>query len=201
MKNTIPLLFLGLALGCAPAQQETASADSTVLAPDTTTTSDEVDTSINEDAALQDADPGNVFVIEGGYNYISDPFEFSLDSATLQEMLGEDAVITSQSFPGGEDELGTYGAYSYYELAATGVKMSFYSYSGKHFADVDTSSVKFRNGVVVGMSKDEFIKAMSLPEEALEKDLFKIFDDYGQMSFTFVDNKLINVYVSYEEGD
>ena len=205
-------MIIGVAFGCAPAQTETASHDSTTVTTNSVAISDNEDV---EDASMYDADPGEVQDTSGevgvltGDEYeilhqsglVSDPFDFSLDSAYLQEVLGEDAIITSSITPPGEDEEGTYDGYSFYEVSAGKTQMSFYSYSGKHYADIYTPALSVANGVAVGMTKQDFVDKMGLGEDAIKARKFTINDDYGSMSFFFADDKLTNIYVSYEEGD
>jgi hypothetical protein len=191
MKILIPTAIILIMIGCTPVQKEEAIAqDSVATLP--------VDTLSTPATAAEKV--GNEYIIQDGYSYIVDPFAFSLDSAAIKEILGEDAIITVVETPGGEDEDGTYSAYSYYEVTSPDAKMSFYSYSGKHYADVTTSKIPFRNGVAVGMLKSDFITAMNLPKEASKANTFTINDDYGSMSFDFDEEKLSRIYVNYEEG-
>jgi len=207
MKKILCAIIIGTACACAPAQKETASNDTTAVELDTTFAGDEA----VEDTEMYDADPGEVkadgrwngdeYEIFNTEDYIVHPFNFSLDSATVQELLGEEAVITSRTTPAGEDDMGTYQGYTFYEVKAGETEMSFYSYSGKHYADVYTPKLVFSDGVVVGMTKAKFIETMGLAEDTSEAKKFTINDDYGQMMFIFDGDRLANIYVSYEEGD
>ena len=212
MKKILCAMIIGATYACAPTQSETTSNDTTAVELDTATIADnepaEGDEPV-EDAEMYDADPGEVngrwngdeYEIFNTGGYITNPFSFTLDSATVQQLLGEEAVITSRSTPAGQDDMGAYDGYTFYEVKAGKTEMSFYSYSGKHYADVYTPKLEFNNGVVVGMTKAKFIEAMGLSQDTMEAKKFTINDDYGQMMFIFDGDLLANVYVSYEEGD
>ncbi|MEJ0030724.1 MAG: hypothetical protein WDO15_10300 [Bacteroidota bacterium] len=207
MKIFVPGLLIIVAIACTPAQTETTTADSTAAG----FTADGTQV-IEADSAERfftsernDTTSGSMvngeYVLANQYSYISDPFDFSLDSATVAELLGPDVEITSQYSPGGKDDEGSWSEYTFYEVKAGVNKMSFYTYSGKHYADVYTSALRFRNGVIVGMTKADFLSAMSIDDQvARDADTFTINDDYGSMSFYFTSDTLKNVYVNYEEG-
>jgi hypothetical protein len=211
MNKIFYVIAIGVAYGCAPSQTETTSADSTNVTADSVALVADNDDEIIEDAGMYDADPGEVVaagVLNGDQydmtdqiGFVSDPFAFYLDSATVQELLGEEAVFTSHYTPAGEDEMGPYPGYSFYEVDAGETAMSFYSYSGKHSAKIYTPKLELKYGIKVGMTRADFLAALELPEEAAQATTFTFNDDYGWMGFYFVEDTLRNIRVNYEEGD
>jgi hypothetical protein len=207
--------MIGALYACAPAQRETASTDTTAVESDTVAIADnaENNSEVIEDADMYDADPGEVSETEDGrlvgdtyemfgQSYlIQNPFSFSLDSTSLMNLLGEDTEITSQSTPAGEDELGPYDGYTYYTVRSGETELNFYTYSGKHYGDIYTPLLEITYGIKVGMTKEEFLGSFSFPDEAKKATRYTINDDYGTMSFFFEDEKLVRIYVNYEEGD
>jgi hypothetical protein len=200
MKIFSPCLLIIVATACTTGQKETTSD------ADSTTQVIEADSAERFFASERnDTTSGSMingeYVLANQYSYISDPFDFSLDSATVAKLLGPDVEFTSHYSPAGEDEEGSWSEYTFYEVQAGDDKMSFYTYSGKHYADINTPAVPFKNGVKVGMTKTDFLLAMGIDDQiARDADTFTINDDYGSMSFYFSSDTLRNVYVSYEEG-
>lgn len=205
-----PLLVLAVAFiaACSSPKSETA-VDSTNVAPDTVSLQASVETGTSEETSSSESqseeavetgrlnDSGE-YMIANQPSYITDPFAFALDSATIMDLLGEETTIESTQAPGGDD----YEAYSFYRVKNGKTSLSFYSYSGKHFADIDTPLLPMRYDIVIGMAKAEFLEKMDLSgADAEGADVFTIDDDYGSLSFYFGEGKLVRVYVSYEEGD
>lgn len=214
MKILLAVICAASLCACSPTTTESASTADTTVAELDTTTFAETDDAPPEDASMYDADPGDKAPTGklDGDNYsifaqssmvsVSSPFDFSLDSASLMDLLGEETRIEATIAPPGEDEMGPYDGYTYYELKSGKTTLTFYSYSGKHTADIYTDKLTVGGGIAVGMSLDEFIEKMFLDEEAKNARSFTINDDYGSMSFYFdTEDKLININVYYEEGD
>jgi hypothetical protein len=139
-----------------------------------------------------------VYTISNEYSFVSSPYDFDLNSATIESMLGAQAKTSVEEVEGGDD----YDAYSISTVTFKDSKISFYSYPGKHSADIYTDLLPFKNGIKVGMTKQEFMKAMAIGgEDALKATVYELTDDYGYVKFSFRDDKLHNIYVTYEEGD
>src|ERR1041385_1835078 len=158
MRTFLSLILLSIAFGCSPSQKESGSVDSTSVA--------EGDSSeVFFASEANDTTAGHMvndeYVLENQFRYISSPFDFNLDSATVMELLGPGTLITSQYTPPGEDQYGgAYEGFYYYDVMAGDTKLSFYSYSGKHHADINTPSLPLKNGVKIGMTKTDFLIAM-----------------------------------------
>lgn len=213
--NRIVIILIAMCVwACSPSATETtATTDSTTVTIDSTTLVASLDDEpVEEDASMYDADPGDTaprgqldgqkYEIYNQSYLVSNPFDTGLDSAALMDLLGEEAVITSTITEGGQDEMGPYDGYTFYELKYDKTEMSFYSYSGKHNADIYTNKITVANGIAVGMKLEDFIAQMELPEEARQATSFIINDDYGFMGFYFDhDGNLTSISVHYEEGD
>jgi hypothetical protein len=184
---------------CTPAQKEEASTDSTAAVE---ADSSEVFFASEQNDTTAGTVIGDEYVIKNQDGYISSPFDFNLDSATVLGLLGEETVIKSRYTPAGEDQVGSYEAYTFYEVEAGDTKMNFYDYGSKHYADIYTPALGLKNNIKVGMSKDDFLVAMSIDDQrAHDLNIFSINDFYGDMSFYFENDVLIRVRVDYEEGD
>jgi len=179
MKIIIPTLIIATMIGCSPVQKEESSQDTTALPVDSTSVVDDL---------------GEEYVIEDGISYLTDPFDFSLDSASVQKLLGTAASFSVTKTPADEDQ--EIEAGSLYEVTAPGVKLTFATNSSKYHAEISTAKVPFKNGIVVGMSKNDFIKAMDLPADASKANAFGIYGDHGSMSFEFQKEKLSHIYVT-----
>jgi len=193
---------------CSTPKAETGSSADSLVA-----TADSTDSELQyvDDAPPDEATPDGSDTPNGGdgeyrienqnAGLIIDPFRFTLDSATVMEMLGEEATITSIHTEGGVDAEGeTYRSYAYYEVTFGSSNLRFFDYSGKHFANIYTPLIPVGDSIVVGISKELFIEKMDLEENAMASDVFTIVDDYGSMSFTFREGKLFYIYLYYEEG-
>jgi hypothetical protein len=210
MNRMLTTLMVVLIIACACSSPKSESVvDSTgvaadAVAPDTVA----LEASASALPIEADAEVGSgglnsdgEYVITSEQSYIYAPFAFLLDSAAIMEILGEDATIEANYTPSAEDDEGRYEAYTFYRVKYGETSMSFYSYSGKHFADIKTPLLPMKYEIVVGMEKGVFLEKMSLSgEEAENADVFTINDDYGSMSFYFSEGKMTRVYVSYEEG-
>lgn len=208
-----PLLaaaFVVVIASCSTQNTETASsADSTAAPQDTVFLSaaptdgrvDETGDSPDQSDST-DVVEGGEFILTNQYSYISSPFGFSLDSASLVEILGEGVEITSVYTEGGEyEEGGSYPGYTYYEATFENNEVKFFDYSGKHWATIYTPLLPLKNDIKVGDTKESFIEKMEITNpNAIKADTFTINDDYGWMSFYFTDGVLTSVSVSYEEG-
>jgi hypothetical protein len=199
--NRLKIAFLTVVVtACTQPQKDTVPSDSTVVAE---LDSSEVFFSSEKNDTTTGHLVGTEYFIQSQQSYVSDPFDFTLDSSVVAQLLGPDVVITSRYTPGGEDEEGSYSDYTFYEVTAGDTRMSFYDYSGKHYADISTDALPLKNGIKVGMTKENFLFAMGIDDQnAHTADTFTINDDYGSiMSFYFVGDVLSNVIVNYEEGD
>jgi len=191
-------------VACSPPQSD-SKIDSTAS---TTTTPDATKLLSQRTSAPSPQDTISNYVITNQPDYISNPFEFSLDSLSLVNLLGPEVEIESVTTPAGEDELGPYPSFTHYDVSytdSTGTsKLAFYDYGGKHFGDISTPKLVCRNGIAVGMDKSAFLAAMDLSGNSMAQlaSTYTLNDDYGFMSFYFGDDgKLFGIYVSYEEGD
>jgi len=185
MKIIIPALIILTLIGCSPVQQET-SQDSTALPVDSTT-ADNIQSTESDDL-------GEEYVIEDGFSYLQDPLDFTLDSASVQKLLGAGTTISVTRTPADEEE--ETEADSFYEVTAPGATLSFHSPSSKYSMDIATPKVPFKNGVVIGMTKSDFIKAMNLSADASKANAFGIYGDHGSMSFEFANEKLDHIYIT-----
>jgi hypothetical protein len=196
---------------CTPSPQ---SATSTVSdsSGHTTDTQANIDTMtsriiVNQEEVLNDSltsgqlteeDGELVFEITDRTGFISDPFAFSLDAEEIKQLLGSEANSTIEKFEASQD----HDAYTVSTITFGNSKINFHSFSGKHSADIYTSLLPLKNNVIIGMSKEAFVKAFSLnDEEALQVNKFNIVDSYGSMEFLFSADTLSRVKIYYEEGD
>jgi hypothetical protein len=201
MNSQLYLLTLLACLACNTSKKEVViKSDSTDVVKDSAkavvvTTEEQV---VVRSGELKEEKGEFVYTIANDYSFVSSPYDFDLSATTIESMLGPEAKTSVEEFEGGED----YDAYSITTITFKDSKISFYSFAGKHFADIYTDLLPFRNGIKVGMTKQDFIKAMALEgEDALKATTYEMLDDYGSMKFSFRDDKLYNIYVSYEEGD
>jgi hypothetical protein len=132
------------------------------------------------------------------YSFLSDPYGFPLDASTIENLLGEKAETKVQEFEGGED----YSAYTYSTITFEDSEISFYSYSGKHSSTIRTPLLPLKNEVMIGMKKEDFLTAMSYDDvNTSEANVFRLFNDYGSMNFSFQADTLYLIHAYYEEGD
>lgn len=214
MKALYCLSIAWVAFACAPATRETQAIDSAAVELDTVYLDSagmsqeeleesshdegvaELDTNISTGTLSDDGE--YTMTLQG--SYVVDPFGFSLDTATIRELL-PNAVIKYTETPAGKDDEGEWTAYTYYEIESGKNKLSFYSYTGKHYAVIYTPVLVMKHEVVVGMTKADFIDKMTLTgDDPWKANVFTINDDYGSTSFYFEGDTLEHIYVSYEEG-
>ena len=139
-----------------------------------------------------------VFMSGNQYSFIYSPYDFTLDSASVVTLLGENVVAKVEHVEGGED----YQPYSYFNISQGDTEISFYDYPGKHFCTVTTSRLPLKRGIVIGMKKESFLKAMEFAStNAKRADHYKLYDDYGYMDFKFQADTLAQFSAQYEEGD
>jgi hypothetical protein len=204
MKLVNVFVVATLAAACAPDTKDQPIAnDTTTVVADTITTPVIPTATVAEEPVLL----GGVTTIKGEdtimevsnqWSFISDPYDFSLDVATIQSLLGEEARSKEDNYEGGED----YGPYSYYTINYEDSEISFYSYPGKHFSTITTALLPLKRGIKIGMSKSDFLTAMNFAGESTNHvTLFRLFDDYGSMDFRFRADTLNLISASYEEGD
>lgn len=194
-------------------QEKASTSDSTIVADSTVATMVMSTPIVEEENAIQPARVQRgiaedsveiVFEIPNQWSFISDPYDFELDTETILNLLGEEARLTETKFEAGEDEYGgNYDAYSYYTIEGPGAEISFYSYPGNHNATITTPVLPLKNNVSIGMSKTDFINAMSIiSEDSLSTvTKFTLHDDYGYMYLLFRADTLNKIHVYYEEGD
>lgn len=145
-----------------------------------------------------------VFEIANQWSFISNPYDFELDTETVLNLLGEEARLKQENYEAGDDDyFGQYDAYSYYTIEGPGAEISFYSYPGKHYSTITTPVLPLKNNVRIGMSKINFINAMSIISEDRLSTVtkFTLHDDYGYMFFLFRADSLNKIHIYYEEGD
>jgi hypothetical protein len=206
----LPAAALMISAACSTSQTETTANDSTALQLDTTelqfqNNDDTTDAPAPEsvDGSLQGSlDENGAYVIEGTYGYVSDPFGFSLDVESLQEILGEKMFVKRTDTEGGEDEDGQrYEGYTYYEVSYGETELSFYSYTGKHHASIVTPLLVMKNDIRIGTRRADFLENMSINDSsALGAKSFLLNDDYGSLRFTFEADTVSLIRVFYEEG-
>lgn len=204
------LLIVGFSccLACETKKNESTTSDSTVVlstdtvildnnqTPGITPTANYEPTSTEGDY-LMDEKGETVYVSPNQYSFISDPYDFSLDASTIENMLGEGAEKEVEEFEGGED----YGPYKYTTITYQTTSIGFYNFDGKHFSTIDTPLLPLKNGIKIGMKKEDFITAMGFDVNASQATLYRLVDDYGHMDFTFRMDTLSLIYAHYEEGD
>jgi hypothetical protein len=197
MKLLNILIVATLAAACTPGSKDQAIADSTAVVADTIATPviaaativEEPITMLAGELTIKGED--TIMDVSNQWSFISDPYDFSLDVATIQGLLGDEAKSKEENYEGGED----YDPYSYYTINYKDSEISFYSYPGKHFSTM-------KRGIKIGMSKNEFLTAMNFAgDSASHVTLFRLFDDYGSMDFRFRADTLNLISASYEEGD
>jgi hypothetical protein len=155
-------------------------------------------TSDAADIQIVDEEGERVGILPSDYEFLSDPYDFYLGAESITQMLGPGAKLKTEEFEGGED----YEAYSYSTVTFINSEISFYSYPGKHFSDIYTSSLPLKKGIIIGMMKDEFLKAWNIADENASKaTVFRLEDEYGMMKFTFRADTLYNIHANYEQGD
>lgn len=127
---------------------------------------------------------------------LPDIFAFSIcrEQDELRSILGLDAIFKVEAFEGGED----YEPYSVCRLTYGETQCMEYSYSGMHEAYIDTPLLPLKHNIKVGMTKKEFLEKMQLKDVAANE--FELTDDYGSVSFVFVDNVLMRIIFYYEYG-
>jgi hypothetical protein len=208
MKPFLVAIGLTLCIACNERQKTevTSDQDTTVVLDDTvvqeinptpTASTTSMD-SVADDSELLEEKGKFVYVSRNEFSYISDPYDFSLNSTAIEDLLGEEARTKVQEFEAGED----YSAYTYTTIIYRDTEISFYDYSGKHTANITTPQLPLKNGIVIGMKKVDFLNAMGyIGANASKAAVYRLLDDYGQMEFSFRADTLYNVYVHYEEGD
>ena len=129
---------------------------------------------------------------------VTNPYNFELDVAKLKSILGPATVVEAEDVASTND----YPGYTMYTVTATNAELKFGKNTDSHFAEIRTRALPLKNGIVVGMPKSSFIQKMSIESpEALKATLYKLYDDYGYMSFYFKADTLNLIRISYEEGD
>ena len=187
MKKIISVCLLVL-LGCGgrTAAVENTTADSTL-----SQTPDSVS------IPVATAVPSTSYEIPNESNFISEPYDFPLIEDSLKVRLGPGAAAEVKEFEGGAD----FGAYFITTVKGGESNVSFYSFSGKHSANIYTPQLPLKRGIVVGMQRADFLKVFGIDENATATTQFTISDTYGSILFTFSGEVLYNIDVFYEEGD
>jgi hypothetical protein len=128
---------------------------------------------------------------------IPDIFAFSVNSEkeNFVNLLGKTAKYREENFPGGED----FEPYTVSYLTFGETELMEYSYGGMHSAYIDTPLLSLKEGIKVGMTKDEFLQKFKLP--ALSENIFVIRDEYGSVTFNFLKGTLKSISFYYEYGD
>lgn len=128
---------------------------------------------------------------------IPDIFAFSVNSEkeNLINLLGNTAKYKEEKFPGGED----FEPYTVSYLTFGETELMEYSYGGMHSAYIDTPLLSLKEGIKVGMTKDEFLQKFKLP--SLNQNIFVIRDEYGSVTFDFLKGTLKGISFYYEYGD
>ncbi len=208
--KSISALAIGFSccLACSGSKNEVAEdSDTTILEADTTI--QENSFMVSSDSTTYDSAlyvPGEiieekgefVYVVLNQYSFISDPYDFSLNTASIEDLLGEEAQTKVEEFEGGED----YSAYTYSTITFNDTEISFYDYPGKHFSNITTPLLPLKNGIKIGMKKEDFLQAMSFVDASATKAIvYRLVDDYGSMDFSFRADTLYLIYAHYEEGD
>jgi hypothetical protein len=205
MKQTTVFALIIILVACTPSGKanENSSVDSFTAVADTISTP--VLTAANEEKQVTIITGGltikgadTILDVQNQWSFISDPYDFSLDVATIKDLLGEGAVSTEENFEGGED----YGPYSYYTVKDGETEIKFYDYPGKHFSTITTPLLPLKNRIRIGMSKVAFLNAMNFASDSTSHaNLFRLSDDYGSMEFRFRADTLNMIYAYWEEGD
>lgn len=206
MKHVISIILIVVVISCSSQENKTqAVEDSTVSAIDSITappvivaTTPPEQTSIVLDGGLTVKDGDTIMYVSNQWAFISDPYDFSLDPDVIKELLGEEAQSKEEQYEAGED----YEAFSYYTVTYKDTELSFYSYPGKHFSSITTPLLQLKNGIRIGMTKQDFLKAMNFTGDSVRyATLFNLSDDYGYMEFRFRADTLNFIYANWEEGD
>lgn len=208
--KAISILAIGFSccMACSGSKNESAeNNDTTTLETDTVlqenTSTVSIVTTTNDSALyvageLQEEKGEFVYVSSNQYSFISDPYDFSLSAASIEELLGGEAETKVEEFEGGED----YSAYTYSTITFNDTKISFYDYPGKHFSTITTPLLPLKNGIKIGMKKDDFLQALGfLDSNAPKATVYRLEDDYGSIDFSFRADTLYLIYAYYEEGD
>jgi hypothetical protein len=191
---TIPKTEVAAVQDSASAKMDTMVQQTNATEVSPPTSSDTIET-IGE---LTEEKGETIYVVQNQYSFISDPYDFSLDVATIEALLGEEAKTKVEEFEAGED----YDAYSYFTISWKDTEISFYDYPGKHFSHITSPLLPLKNGIKIGMTKDDFLKTMTFSHEnALKTSLYRLTDDYGYMDFKFRADTLSLISAHYEEGD
>jgi hypothetical protein len=201
MKSLSLLIIASLICSnCSGPKSEASATDSTEVSSDSISLPSE-DSDVNsapENTLTSDEEAEVIYEITTQPGFISDPFDFELSAETLKNILGPETQVMEEEFEGGED----YSAYTYVTVSCKDNELKFYSYSGKHFADINTSRLALKKGIRIGITKTSFLDKMELNgDDASYANTFKIYDNYGEMEFRFKADTLSHIYVSYEEGD
>jgi hypothetical protein len=210
MKSSILLVMAACLLACSGSKTTDATTVEDTISVNvdtvshqnitmTDTTSTMLDDSIqNDDDEVIQEKGENVYLSQHQFSFISNPYDFSLDASTIENLLGEQAQTKTESFEGGED----YGPYTYTTITLGDNEISFYDYAGKHFSNITTPLLPLKNGIKIGMKKADFQTAMGFNGELTSTvNIFRLVDDYGNMDFSFRGDTLYLIYARYEEGD
>ncbi|WP_420320890.1 hypothetical protein [Flagellimonas sp.] len=132
------------------------------------------------------------------YDFLYHPYDFDLDVDEIKKLLGDEVEVKKKEVE--EDEYSD--AYTFYTINYQETKLTFYDYEGKHSATITTPLLPMINGIRIGMSHKDFLKAVKLEgKEAQKASTYSIFDDYGAMDFSFRADTLYLIKGYYEEGD
>ncbi|HEY0769080.1 MAG TPA: hypothetical protein VGD31_02010 [Sphingobacteriaceae bacterium] len=205
MKRLVTFVPAILCAACAPsANNDSPKNDSTVAVNDSVATpvieaaTEEEVPEVVLEGGLTIKDGDTIIYVPNQWAFISDPYDFSLDTYSVRELLGDEVTEKVEEFEGGED----YDPYSFYTLTYGDTKLQFYSYPGKHFSTITTPLLPLKNEIKIGMTRSDFLKAMNFKGDSLSyATLFTRSDDYGYMNFRFRADTLNLIYASWEEGD
>jgi hypothetical protein len=213
MKSSIiAVIGFVFCIACSNQKEKEASSDTIVVKKDTTTVTK--DTTIVETQVsvatpapvIVEVEHTNSIMVEKGDTiytstrqdmFVSDPYDFYLDAHTIEELVGEKVKTEEKEFKGGDD----YDAYTYTTVEFGTTSISFYSYPGKHSCRITTPLLPLKDGIKVGMKKEDFLKTFSFDDDkAPTVSIYRLYADYGYMDFTFKEGVLETVYAFYEEG-
>lgn len=139
------------------------------------------------------------YIVYDKEGFIYNPYDFPLEANVIEALLGNNVEINEKYVQSGEFDEG----YVFTQITYGDTKLSFYDYEGKHRAKITTPKLPLKNGIRIGMSKQNFIKAMKFDgDKAQQANLFTLEDEgYGTMSFYFSKDILYLIDGYYEEGD
>ena len=114
------------------------------------------------------------------YEFLYHPYDFELDVDEIKKILGEEVQVKIEKLE--EDKYDD--AYTFYTINYKDSELSFYDYEGKHSATITTPLLPMINGIRIGMTHKNFLKAIKFEEkEAPKANVYSILMIMEQSTF------------------